>query len=101
MLLVFSDAANNSKHVRNEVERAFNHQLVIMLFRIQNIMPSQAFEYFLGPTHWMDATEGNLEDHFEELYKNCATVLEKDYQPAQETQQLIKTADPVQLKNPA
>lgn len=77
MVVVFSDSANNSKHVRNEVERAFNHQLPIIPFKTKDIIPAQSFQYFLSSTHWLDAINGNAEDYFEQLYRNCAALLNK------------------------
>lgn len=78
MILILSNAANNSKHVRNEIERAFNHQLVIMPFRIQNIVPGGSFEYFLSATHWLDAFDDKPEKYFPLLYENCKRVVQVD-----------------------
>ena len=78
MVVVFSASTNDSRAVRNEVERAFNHQLFIIPFRTKDIIPAQSFEFFLSSTHWLDAIDGNAEDYFEELYKNCAILLNKE-----------------------
>lgn len=78
MILILSDAANNSKHVRNEIERAFNHQLVIMPFRVENIMPGRSLEYFLSATHWLDAFDEKPEKYFPLLYANCKSILQAD-----------------------
>lgn len=75
MIVIFSAFANASKHVKNEVERAFNHQLIVMPFRIENVLPSRSLEYFLGSTHWLDAFDDKAEKYFEVLYKNCNTIL--------------------------
>jgi hypothetical protein len=94
MVVVFTSSSNNSKPVRNEVERAFHHQLIIIPFRTQDIIPEQSFEYFLSATHWLDAIDGNAEDYFEALYTNCATLL--DLEPQQQS----GTASPKKKKQP-
>jgi hypothetical protein len=78
MIVIFTNAANKSKFVKNEIERAFNYQLVIMPFRIENIQPSKSLELFLSSTHWLDAIDGNYEKKFEDLYINCAKILGKE-----------------------
>jgi hypothetical protein len=80
MVVVFTASSNISKAVKHEVERAFHHQLIIIPFRTQNIIPEQSFEFFLSATHWLDAIEGNAEDYFEALYVNCTSLLNVERQ---------------------
>lgn len=75
MLVILSESANHSNHVRIEVERGFNHDLVLLPFRVNNIKPEQSLEYFLSANQWLDATSGKPEDHFEDLYTHCAGLL--------------------------
>lgn len=101
MILVLSKAANDSKHVRNEIERAFNHQLVIMPFRVQNIMPGKALEYFLSSTHWLDAFDEKPEKYFSLLYDNCKAILNNDDKPLlinTENKKTSKLQKPTQTK---
>lgn len=54
-ILVFSDSTNKSPHIMSEVQRAFNNNRVIIPFRIEDISPSTALEYYIGNAHWLDA----------------------------------------------
>src|SRR5436305_213933 len=45
MVLVFSGHAQNSNHIRREVERAVHHGLPIAPIRIQDVMPADDLEY--------------------------------------------------------
>ena len=67
MVLIFSADANNSSHVRKEVERAVSAERIIIPFRVQDIMPTGAMEYCLGNTHWLDAVTPTLEAHLATL----------------------------------
>jgi len=80
MVVILSEYSNRSHHVRNEVERAFNHQVAILPFRIRDIIPEQSLEYFLSSYHWLDAIEGNAENYFEDLYRHCFALLNADKQ---------------------
>ncbi len=65
LILVYSRHANESKHVPREVERAVDLDIPIVSFRIEQIEPSRALEYFLSSVHRLDAanppTKGDLE----------------------------------------
>jgi hypothetical protein len=67
MIVVFSSHANESKHIKREVERAVSHGLVVLPFRIENAIPSASLEYFIGSLHWLDAMSPPLESHLHEL----------------------------------
>src|SRR5579862_9572582 len=55
MVLVFSAGANQSPQVLREVERAVSRAIPILPFRIEDIPPSEAMEYFISSSHWLDA----------------------------------------------
>jgi hypothetical protein len=67
LIVVFSANANASKHVKNEVERAVSHGVVVVPFRTEEVQPSKTLELFLGAKHWLDAMSPPLETHFEKL----------------------------------
>jgi TIR domain len=67
MLLVFSASSNQSPQVRREVERAVHKQLVILPFRIEDVLPSKSLEFFLSTQHWMDAFPPPREPHYARL----------------------------------
>jgi len=81
MIVILSEASNQSKHVRSEVERAFNHQVAILPFRIKDVIPEQSLEYFLSSYHWLDAIEGQAENYFDDLYRHCFALLRADQPP--------------------
>ena len=75
MIVVFTENANNSIFVKNEVERAFNYKLTIMPFKVDEAIPSATLELFLSSVHWLDAVKGNSEDYFDLLCQNCKKTL--------------------------
>ena len=56
-VLVFDKAANESQHVLREVERAVSKKLPIVVYRLDDTVPSKAMEYFLLSIQWLDAGE--------------------------------------------
>jgi len=78
MVLIFSGNANASQQVKREVERVVNRGLPIIPVRIEDVLPSQALEYFLSTPHWLDAFTPPLERHLEHL---AATVKQLLAQP--------------------
>src|SRR5580658_8633344 len=48
MILLFTANANTSPQIRREVERAANHNVVILPFRVEDILPDRSLEYFIG-----------------------------------------------------
>ena len=67
VVVVFSHNADQSAHVRTEIERAFNHAKMIIPFRIENIEPSDEMQYFIGSRQWLDAFSGSLDEHTNRL----------------------------------
>src|SRR6185312_14391296 len=82
MVLVFSASANASQQVRREVERAVNKGLIIVPLRIEDVLPAESLEYFLGTPHWLDAMTPPLEHHLEYLADSVAFLLGRGEQPA-------------------
>ena len=66
-VVIISSHSNESPHVKREIERAVNKGLSIIPVRIDDVPLSKALEYFLGLTHWLDATTPPLQDHLEAL----------------------------------
>ena len=74
-VLVFSSTANESPQVRREVERAVSKGKVVIPVRIEDVMPSEAMEYHLSNTHWLDALTPPLESHLRRLAEVVVAVL--------------------------
>jgi hypothetical protein len=76
LVLVFSSNSNSSPQVRREVERAVNKGLHVLPFRIENVPLSKSLEYFISTQHWLDALDGRLDFHLDQLHDCIATLLE-------------------------
>ena len=66
-VLIFSANANGSQQILREVERAVNRGLVIVPFRIDDVVPAGSLEYFMSVPHWLDAMTPPLERHLAKL----------------------------------
>src|ERR1700691_5961593 len=67
MVLIFSSSANGSKQIHREVQRAFDREVPVVPFRIENIAPEKSLAYYMGPVHWLDALTLPLERHLQKL----------------------------------
>jgi hypothetical protein len=67
MVVVVSGAANGSRQVIREVERAVANDVVVIPFRIESIEPTGAMAYYLASEHWLDAMTPPLESHISHL----------------------------------
>jgi hypothetical protein len=55
LLLLFSASANESEHVKREVELAFSEPKAVLPVRIQECKPTGSLRYYLHPVQWFDA----------------------------------------------
>jgi TolB-like protein/Tfp pilus assembly protein PilF len=74
-VLIFSENANNSGHVRREVAKASSLELVVIPFRIQEVLPKTGLAYFLETVHWLDAITPPLENHLVALSNRVKKLL--------------------------
>jgi len=77
VLLVFSAHANGSPQVRREIERAVSKGKIIVPFRIEDVLPSDAMEFALSNTHWLDALTPPLERYLLQLCDSMARLIQK------------------------
>jgi hypothetical protein len=75
LVVVFSAAANASRHIKNEVAAALNANSIIFPFRIEDVHPTGALQLHLGRTHWLDAITPPLEVHIDALINTALRVL--------------------------
>lgn len=85
-VLVYSGHSNESPQVRREIERAVHHGLLIIPFRIEDVPPHRAMEYFMSAPHWLDALTPPLERYLEDLAGVVGRLLDdpdarNDYRP--------------------
>jgi hypothetical protein len=76
-VLVFSGHSNHSPHVRREIERSVSHGIPILPFRVDDVVPSPALEYFISDAHWLDAMTPPLERHLEHLAETVRLLLDR------------------------
>jgi TolB-like protein/tetratricopeptide (TPR) repeat protein len=81
-VLVFSESANVSEHVRREVAKAVSLGLAVIPFRTEEVNPSSSLSYFLGTVHWLDAITPPLPKHLEALTERVRQMLTNDQRPA-------------------
>jgi hypothetical protein len=77
MVLIFSQSANDSDSIRNEVESAVTAQKVLIPFRIENVAPDEAMEPYFRRRYWHDAHTPPLERHLEELTRMLKPLAHK------------------------
>jgi|SRR5271166_2028144 len=87
MLLVFSTSANASNQIKREVECAASAGVTIVPLRIENILPTESFQYFLGNIHWLDALTPPLEKHLQEVVVKVKAILGAESVSSQKSSQ--------------
>ena len=80
-ILVFSENANRSKHVKREVNLAVNNDIPIVPLRIENVELSKSFEYLIGINQWLDVFEPPVEKHFPAIISVVSKLVKVDEQP--------------------
>ncbi|MDP4093861.1 MAG: TIR domain-containing protein [Bacillota bacterium] len=98
MVLIFSSAANKSQQVLREVERAVNKNVIIIPFRIEDVLPTKSMEYFLYATHWLDALTPDMEMHVRKLVDTVDRLI-KDPTAANESTAVRKAVNLPKGKN--
>lgn len=76
-VIVFSNHSNNSKHVANEIDRAFSNEKIIIPFRIENVNLNDTFSYYLSKNHWIDAFP-KPEKNFRDLEKQLLYIIKSE-----------------------
>jgi phosphate/phosphite/phosphonate ABC transporter binding protein len=66
-LLIFSESANRSQRVLDELNLAITKETAILPFRIENLAPSGAMQLHLSARHWLDAYDPSWEEHIYKL----------------------------------
>jgi hypothetical protein len=81
MVLIFSSHSNASPHVLREITSAVNKGIIIVPFRIEDIIPSKSMEYLISVPHWLDAVTPPLEQHFDHLASTIENILSGSSSP--------------------
>ncbi len=77
MIIIFSESANASKQIDNEIRIAFKTEKWIIPLRINNIEPTGSKEYYLQGKHWLDAMTPPLEAHIATLLNTIRRLLNR------------------------
>jgi dienelactone hydrolase len=77
-ILVYSSNSNQSHQVIKEVDRAVNHGLAIIPFRLEDVPMSKQLEYYVSDVHWLDASTPPLEQHIGKLRDVVQILLAMD-----------------------
>jgi len=72
MVLILSRTSNESHFIHSEVGNAFHRNIPVLEFRIHHVQLHKQLEFYLRTKHYLDATTGRPEDHFERLYEECS-----------------------------
>lgn len=67
MVVLLSAGAVESSHVLREVERASSKKRPIIAVRIGSFALPPALEYFLSASHWLDASDGQIDKALAQL----------------------------------
>ena len=76
LVLVFSRRANESAHVRRELEQVVSRKIPIVPLRIEDVPMSKAIEYFVGSHHWLDVPTGSIEQHLDRIVESIQALLQ-------------------------
>lgn len=89
LILVLSNAANESQYAASEVARAFDQKIPIVPYRAEEVLPAPGLALYLSRVHWFDAYPGPTEDaHLERLgarIRELISSLAGDAAEAEET----------------
>ena len=55
-----------------------SHGIPILPFRVEDVIPSESLQYYLGGIHWLDALTPPLEEHLRHLSATVKMLLERD-----------------------
>lgn len=83
IVLVFSQKAQESEYVNNEIDTAFSKNKPIVSIKVDDTFPKDQMEFFLKNTQWLDASPTALEqknitldDCYNQLVEDVKRVLE-------------------------
>ena len=75
VVLIFSKSSDNSPHVIRELTRAVTRNLLILPFRIEDILPTKNMDYLINTPQWFDAFPLPAQQYFGMLTDTIKTHL--------------------------
>jgi hypothetical protein len=76
MVLVFSANSNSSDQISRELSLAADSKLIIIPFKIDNIVPEPGKQYYLARTHWLDAMNPPTQEQVQSLVERASAILQ-------------------------
>lgn len=89
VLVLFSDASNNSPQVAREMEVAVAQRRPLIPVRIADAMPTDDMKYFLGVSHWLNAYERPLPTYLSDIVAATRRVLERETGPLARVKRMV------------
>ncbi len=80
VILVYSAAADNSKHVPREIERSDSKGKILIPFTLEDIASESSLSYYLGATQGIEAYPSAVEKYFPKLLDAVRTHQKTQYQ---------------------
>lgn len=77
MVAVLSRNANESEQIKREIERADDSGAALVPLFVEQFTPSKYLEYYIGNTHWFDASTPPLESHLPRLAQAIRRLIEQ------------------------
>jgi hypothetical protein len=81
VVVVFSSASNDSPQVAREMELAVSGRRPLIPVRVENAMPTEDMQFFLGVSHWFDAYAGPIEGYLPSISAAVRRVLNEQRRP--------------------
>ncbi|MGD2088398.1 MAG: SUMF1/EgtB/PvdO family nonheme iron enzyme [Candidatus Aminicenantes bacterium] len=78
MVLVFSENANQSQWVEDEITYALDEKIRIIPFRVENVTPKGALRVLRVRSQWIDAQQPPQQEDLNRLVRAVRTYLEKE-----------------------
>lgn len=75
MILIFSKNSNNSPHVIRELTRAITSNILIIPFRIEDILPTKNMDYLINVAQWFNAIPPPPQQYFGALTETVKSHL--------------------------
>jgi hypothetical protein len=97
-VLIFSKDSNQSQHVLRECERAVSHGIPIIPFRIEDVLPGAALQYFIGPQHWLDAITAPCDAHINRLADTVNILLTQEDLTKKSTGEMLAEAEALAIQ---
>jgi TIR domain len=76
VVLIYSERSNESQQVLREMERAVGANLPIVPFLIEDKPLSKSMSYFLGSTHWLNASKISTDEGIRLLVNTLQKLLQ-------------------------